>query len=224
MDGINVLRCGVVDYQVMAQTMKDLQKKRIAGDIGDTLIFVQHPEVVTIGPKAVRDNVIVKGYPTSLTDRGGGITWHGPGQLVAYPIVKWEIEEQSIRGVIGRLEDWAIAALSECGISAYKNQTMQGAWVDGHKICSIGLSFLHWVSRHGMSINIDTPENRVEKLECCGIESGIHTSLSQLGYVNDNEGLLLDVDRIEKSLILTCEENLGRVPIGPVDWSPEMLV
>jgi lipoate-protein ligase B len=75
-----------------------------------------------------------------------------------------------------------------------------------------------------MSINIDTPENRVEKLECCGIEAGMHTSLSQLGYVNDNEGLLLDVDRMEKSLILTCEENLGRVPIGPVDWSPEVLV
>ena len=73
--------------------MKDLQKKRIAGDIGDTLIFVQHPEVVTIGPKAVRDNVIVEGYPTLPTDRGGGITWHGPGQLVVYPIVKWDIED-----------------------------------------------------------------------------------------------------------------------------------
>ena len=224
MGEINVLRCGVVDYRVMARTMKDMQKKRIVDEIGDTLIFVQHPEVVTIGPRAVRDNVRIEGYPTSLTDRGGGITWHGPGQLVIYPIVKWEIREQSIRGVIGSLEDWAIAALSECGVSAYKDESMQGAWVEGHKICSIGLSFLHWVSRHGMSINIDTPRNRVEGLECCGIEAGVHTSLAKLGYVNDIEGQPLDVNRMEKGLILTCKEILGRVPIGPVEWSPELLV
>ena len=180
--------------------------------------------MVTIGPKAVRDNVVVEGYPTFLTDRGGGITWHGPGQLVVYPIVKWEIGEQSVRGVIGRLEDWAIAALAECGVSAYKDEAMQGAWVDGHKICSIGLSFLHWVSRHGMSINIDTPGTRVQDLECCGIPAGTHTSLSHLGYGKDKKGVPIDFMRIEKSLRLTCEDFLGRVPRNPVDWSPEMVV
>ena len=224
MGGIDVLRCGIVDYQVMSESMKELQKRRVAGDIGDALIFVQHPEVVTIGPKAVRDNVIVDGYPTCLTDRGGGITWHGPGQLGVYPIVKWEIGEQSVRGVIGRLEDWAIAALAECGVSAYKDEAMQGAWVDGHKICSIGLSFLHWVSRHGMSINIDTPGTRVQDLECCGIDAGIHTSLSHLGYEKDKKGVPLDFMRIEQSLRLTCEDFLGRGPRNPVDWSPEMVV
>ncbi|HJM24292.1 MAG TPA: lipoyl(octanoyl) transferase LipB [Candidatus Thalassarchaeaceae archaeon] len=224
MDGINVLRCGVVDYQIMARSMKGLQKKRIAGEIDDTIIFVQHPEVVTIGPKAVRDNVIVEGYPTSLTDRGGGITWHGPGQLVVYPIVKWRVEEQSIRGVIGKLEDWSISALAECGIVAYKDESMQGAWVDGYKICSIGLSFLHWVSRHGMSINIDTPANRVEDLECCGIAAGTHTSLSRLGYTKDKNGFTIDCERLERSLIQTCEESLGRIPFDPVEWSPEIAV
>ena len=224
MDGVDVLRCGIVDYHVMFEWMKDLQKSRIAGDIGDTLIFVQHPEVVTIGPKAVRDKVVVDGYPTCLTDRGGGITWHGPGQLVVYPIIKWEIGEQSVRGVIGRLEDWAIAALSECGVSAYKDETMQGAWVDGYKICSIGLSFLHWVSRHGMSINIDTPGDRVQNLECCGSPAGTHTSLSHMGHRKDRQGRPIDFERIVESLLMTCEENLGRVPKNPVDWNPEMLV
>ena len=224
MSGIDVLRCGIVDYQVMAESMKYLQKRRIADEVADTLIFVQHPEVVTIGPKAVRDNVVVDGYPTCLTDRGGGITWHGPGQLVVYPIVKWEVGDQSIRGIIGKLESWAIAALAGCGVSAYRDDAMQGAWVDGHKICSIGLSFLHWVSRHGMSINIDTPGSRVQDLECCGIPAGTHTSLSKLGYQKDARGLTINLDRVEESLILTCEENLGRVPNNPVDWSPEMLM
>ena len=224
MGGIDVLRCGIVDYRVMAESMKDLQKRRIADEMGDALLFVQHPEIVTIGPKAVRDNVVVDGYPTCLTDRGGGITWHGPGQLVVYPIVKWEIGDQSIRGIIGRLEDWAIAALAGCGVPAYRDDAMQGAWVDGHKICSIGLSFLHWVSRHGMSINIDTPGTRVQDLECCGIPAGTHTSLSHLGYGKDKKGIPIDFMRIEKSLRLTCEEYLGREPKNPVDWSPEMVV
>ena len=223
MGEIDVLRCGIVDYRVMYDLMKDLQKKRISGEIGDTLIFVQHPEVVTIGPKAVRDKVVVDGYPTFLTDRGGGITWHGPGQLVVYPIVKWEVEDQSVRGIIGKLEEWAIAALAKCGISAYRDEKMQGAWVDGHKVCSIGLSFLHWVSRHGMSINIDTPGTRVQGLECCGIPAGTHTSLSHLGYKKDEQGRPIDYERIEESLVLTCESELDRTPNNPVDWSPEML-
>ena len=224
MEGIEVLRCGIVDYQVMSDWMKDLQRRRIADEIDDTLIFVQHPEVVTIGPKAVRDNVVVDGYPTCLTDRGGGITWHGPGQLVVYPIIKWEIGEQSVRGVIGKLEEWAISALGECGVSAYRDEAMQGAWLDGYKICSIGLSFLHWVSRHGMSINIDTPGTRVQDLECCGIPAGTHTRRSHLGYDKDNRGEPINFERIEEALILTCEEILGRVPKSPVDCSPEMIV
>ena len=78
MEGIEVLRCGIVDYQVMSDWMKDLQRRRIADEIDDTLIFVQHPEVVTIGPKAVRDNVVVDGYPTCLTD-GEGLLGMDPG-------------------------------------------------------------------------------------------------------------------------------------------------
>ena len=220
---IRILKSGLVEHEVMAEAMRDLQKKRIAGEIGDTLIFVEHPEVVTIGPKAVRDGFDVKGYPTSITDRGGGITWHGPGQLVVYPIVKWGVHEQSVRGIIERLEDLAIDALLDCGISAYKDDSMQGAWVDGHKICSIGLSFLHWVSRHGMSINVDTPGSRVEELEGCGMKAGVHTSLARLGYNSDKDGNIIDIERIEASLRKLCEKHLGRKPTEPVEWVPGIL-
>ena len=168
--------------------------------------------------------MVIEGYPTVNTDRGGGITWHGPGQLVAYPIIKWKVEEQSVRAIIGRLEDWAIDALGQCGISAYKDPSMQGAWVDGHKICSIGLSFLHWVSRHGMSINVSTPGTRVEDLEGCGMTAGVHTSLSQLGYETDSQGREMGLDRMEEALIDTCEKHLGRTPLEPVEWTQRMLV
>ena len=92
MSELRVLRAGVVDHHIMAEAMREMQQQRIDDEVPDTLILVEHPEVVTVGPKAVRDGVEVQGYPTSPTDRGGGITWHGPGQLVAYPIVKWGVE------------------------------------------------------------------------------------------------------------------------------------
>jgi len=222
MDQISVFRAGIVEHSVMAEVMKQMQQQRIDGEIPDTLILVEHPEVVTIGPKAVREGVVVEGYPTSLTDRGGGITWHGPGQLVVYPIIRWAVEEQSVRGIIGRLEDWSISALSDCGIESYKDHSMQGTWVDGHKICSIGLSFLHWVSRHGMSINIRTPGTRVEDLEGCGMKAGVHSSLAQLGYTRDLMGRPLDIARMEEALLVTCEHHLGRAPIDPIEWSPEL--
>ena len=223
MGDVRILRAGMVEHTVMAEEMKRLQQLRIENKITDTLIMVEHPEVVTVGPKAIRDGVVVEGYPTVNTDRGGGITWHGPGQLVAYPIIKWEVEEQSVRGIIGRLEDWAIDALEKCGINAYKNKSMQGVWVDGHKVCSIGLSFLHWVSRHGMSINVSTPGTRVEDLEGCGMTAGIHTSLSQLGYKADSEGRQMGLERMEEALIEACEKHLGRTPLEPVEWKPEVL-
>ena len=223
MGDVRILRAGMVEHTVMAEEMKRLQQLRIEDRIADTIIMVEHPEVVTVGPKAIRDGVVVEGYPTVNTDRGGGITWHGPGQLVAYPIIKWEVEEQSVRAIIGRLEDWAIDALSKCGISSYKDSSMQGAWVDGHKICSIGLSFLHWVSRHGMSINVCTPGTRVEDLEGCGMTAGVHTSLSQLGYKTDSQGREMGLERMEEALIETCEKHLGRTPLEPVEWTQGML-
>ena len=219
MTEIRILRCGKVQYKEMSDLMKNLQRKRIDDLIDDTVLFVEHPEIVTIGPKANRDQVVVDGYPTCLTDRGGGVTWHGPGQLVIYPIIKWKLSEQSVRGIISILEDWAIAALELCGVLAYKNSEMQGAWVDGHKVCSIGLSFLHWVSRHGMSINIATPENRVENLEGCGIKAGLHTSLSRLGYSKDPFGAPIDSLRVQESLISTCEKFLRRKPTLDTEWS-----
>ena len=223
MGDVRILRAGMVEHTVMAEEMKRLQQLRIEDRIADTIIMVEHPEVVTVGPKAIRDGVVVEGYPTVNTDRGGGITWHGPGQLVAYPIIKWEVEEQSVRAIIGILEDWAIDALDQCGISAYKDSSMQGAWVDGHKICSIGLSFLHWVSRHGMSINVCTPGTRVEDLEGCGMTAGVHTSLSQLGYKTDSQGREMGLERMEEALFESCEQHLGRTPLEPVEWTQGML-
>ena len=213
MKEIHILNLGVMNYSAVFDLMKELQRKRIDGEISDKLIFVEHEEVVTLGPKAKREKTSVDDYPTFETDRGGGVTWHGPGQLVVYPIIKWEGDMQNVRAVTGALEDWAVAALADCGISSYKDEAMQGVWVDGYKVCSIGLSFLKWVSRHGMSINVNTPGDRVESLSGCGLEEGVHTSLNKLGYKQDFDGLTVDTQRMQKAFISTCEIVLKRRPV-----------
>lgn len=212
MSEIKILHLGVEEYSTVFERMKKLQERRVEDEITDTLIFVTHPEVVTLGPKAVRDGVEIEDYQIFETDRGGGATWHGPGQLVVYPIIKWEGEFQSVRAVISLLEDWVISAFEVCGIESYKDKAMQGVWVDGHKICSIGLSFFRWVSRHGMSINVNTPGSRVEEVSGCGMEEGTHTCLHKLGYCFDGEGNRIDIKRIEDALLETCQKILGRVP------------
>jgi len=217
---IKILRAKILPHKVVDDEMKKLQKMRINDEINDIIILVEHPEIVTMGAKAIRDKITVNSdYKTSRVDRGGGITWHGPGQLVVYPIIKWEKSEQNIREIIGRIEELVIKTLDDCGINGYRNKEMMGVWVENKKICSVGLAFLHWVSRHGLALNYSTPKNRIESLNCCGLEKGVTTSLDKLGYTHDNEGKIIDRERLEKALLSNIEKVLKRVPQEPLDWS-----
>jgi lipoyl(octanoyl) transferase len=181
---VDVRHLGTVPYQEAMEQMKALQTQRINDEIPDTLLILQHPEIVTVGPRARNDGIAPpQGYTSQAVDRGGGLTWHGPGQLVAYPIFKWNKEgETSVAAIIKQIEAWVIAALEQCSIKGARDERMQGVWVDGKKVCSIGLSFLRWTSRHGFTINIDTPKGRVEGIAGCGLDEATTTCLSRLGY------------------------------------------
>jgi len=211
---IQVLRAGIAEHSHISEIMIKMQQKRINDEILDSIILVEHPEVVTIGPKANREGVIVsEDYKQTVVDRGGGITWHGPGQLVAYPIVKWENDEQSVRKIINKIEDLIIKTLNDLDIDGYRDPAMMGVWVDGKKICSIGLAFLHWVSRHGLALNYATPGNRIENLACCGLDIGTTTSLDKLGYTTNNDGEKITKKLLEDTLISNIEEILNRMPV-----------
>ena len=199
-----------------------MQKKRIRDEIPDTIILVEHPEIVTIGPKAVRDGVTVTDdYSQSIVDRGGGITWHGPGQLVLYPIIKWNSNEQSIKGIISKMEQLVIKTLEDLNIIGYRDPAMMGVWVDDKKICSIGLAFLHWVSRHGLALNYATPGDRIENLPCCGMDIGKTTSLDKLGYNKNLNGEKITRELLEKTILSNIELILDRVPDAPLEWNLE---
>lgn len=196
MRSIELIQFSCEDHEKIDIIMKEMQKLRINDNIKDTLIFVEHPEIVTIGPKAKKENILPpEDYPRKFVDRGGGMTWHGPGQLVIYPIFKWDLkDEKNIKKIINKLEEWVINTFSDLGIDGKRDQRMRGVWINNKKIVSIGLSFLKWVSRHGLSINYNTPRGRVEILEGCGLEAGITSSLNQMGHLINRQDL-------EKNLI-----------------------
>ena len=196
MRSIELIQFSCEDHEKIDIIMKEMQKLRINDNIKDTLIFVEHPEIVTIGPKAKKENILPpEDYPRKFVDRGGGLTWHGPGQLVIYPIFKWDLkDEKNIKKIINKLEEWVINTFSDLGIDGKRDQRMRGVWINNKKIVSIGLSFLKWVSRHGLSINYNTPKERVEILEGCGLEAGITSSLNQMGHLINRQDL-------EKNLI-----------------------
>jgi lipoate-protein ligase B len=222
---IQVLRAGIIEHSQVSDVMRVMQQKRIDDEIIDSIILVEHPEIVTIGPKAIRNGAIVSDeYNQSIVDRGGGITWHGPGQLVVYPIIKWTPEEQSIRGIINKIEQLVIKTLEDLGINGYRDPAMMGVWVDQKKICSIGLAFLHWVSRHGLALNYATPGKRIENLACCGMELGVTTSLDKLGYNTDTNGEKITRELLEKKIISNIESVLGRIPDESIEWKIEEFI
>ncbi len=198
----DIIQANNSTHQEVDNLMIDLQQKRIKDEIKDTLIFVEHPEIVTVGRRGMLDNLQAPdGFDSSSVDRGGGLTWHGPGQLVGYPIFRWK--EESVRTVITTIEEWILVSLSRFDIQGNRDETMQGVWFEGHKIASIGLAFSKWVSRHGFDINLDTPEGRIESVEGCGLPLGKHTSLSKFGYN-------ISIDEMQAALIETMPMILGR--------------
>ena len=202
MISIDLIEAGNASHSDVDHLMVGLQEQRIDDKIPDTLIFVEHPEIVTIGRRGMLDGLEApNGFASSNVDRGGGITWHGPGQLVGYPVFKWQ--EESIRKVITMIEEWIIISLDKLGIKAVRNEAMQGVWYEDQKIASIGLAFSKWVSRHGFDINLATPSGRIESVEGCGLPIGKHTSLSSFGFD-------ISIKQMQDILIETMPQVIGR--------------
>jgi len=205
---VHFTEIGLVSHADIDVMMRKMQAKRIDDEIEDTILICEHPEIVTVGPRAKNDGILPpKGFDSTYVDRGGGLTWHGPGQLILYPIIKWDLDgESNVKAVINLLEEWVIIALERLGIEANRDSRMQGVWVSENKICSIGLSFLRWTSRHGLTVNCKTPAGRVELVSGCGLGQDIITSLDALGYD-------VDVVSMKRSLIETVE-TISRIGIS----------
>ena len=152
---VDVRILGEVPYEEAQKLMKDLQHQRIEGTIPDTLLILSHPEVVTVGRDRMRPQRRCSAlghndYTTVAVDRGGGLTWHGPGQVVGYPIVKWgEREgEGSVADIIHIIEGWLIETLATFGVKGERDDRMQGVWVDDRKVPNLASAFPSFAGFH----------------------------------------------------------------------------
>jgi lipoyl(octanoyl) transferase len=161
-----------------------LQHARVAArqrqEIVDTLLLVEHDDVVTLGRRRdARDNVR-SGNPLPVVEieRGGDATYHGPGQLVAYPIVQLEGAERDLHAYLRHLEEAVMRTCEELGLVAERKAGWTGVWIGDHKVASIGIAVRRWVTFHGLALNVATDLDKFAHLSPCGLDAQVMTSLS----------------------------------------------
>jgi lipoyl(octanoyl) transferase len=186
-----------------------LVTERQSGAVGDTLLVVEHPHVFTLGRKrSAQDNVLAPGDVEVVeVERGGDVTYHGPGQLVVYPILQLEVGERDLHAFLRHLEDAAIATCARFGVIADREPGKTGAWtttpLGRKKLASIGIACRKWVTFHGMALNVTTNLDYFRRINPCGFEASVMTSLADL--VGE-----LDATAVRTALVEELGRALGR--------------
>ena len=178
----NIIDLGISEFKDTWNLQKELQEKRILGEIEDQLILVEHPAVYTLGKNASKEHILKRkeGVSVIQTDRGGNITFHGPGQLVGYPILDLNFYKRSITWYMRELEQLMIDVLKEYGIEGSTKKGLTGTWVKDHKIAALGVRISRWVTMHGFSLNINPDLSYYQDIIPCGIQEYGVTSMAMI--------------------------------------------
>ena len=195
---IDIQDLGKLLYKKTWNYQKDLLKKRSNNEINDTLILVEHEPVFTLGKNA-DENHILQNCPDNIKtyhiERGGDVTYHGPGQLVGYPILDLRNYKKSISWYMRSLEQVIIDTLFDYNITANRKKGLTGVWCNNEKIAALGVRVSRWITMHGFSLNIDPNLNHYKNIIPCGIfEHGV-TSMS--GVLNKT----VDYEHVKKTII-----------------------
>lgn len=181
---LNVARLGIVDYGAALEIQTRLVAARQRDAVGDTILLLEHPATYTLGRGADERFLLnpAPNVPIYRISRGGQVTFHGPGQLVGYPILKLEGAERDVMRYLRKLEQVMIEALAVSGIEANRRQGLTGAWVGTEKIGSIGVGIRRWITLHGFALNVATNLGAFNRIIPCGIEGCRMTSIAKLGH------------------------------------------
>ncbi len=173
-----LMRLGRASYAEVLALQERLLAERIAGDIPDTVILVEHDPVYTVGRRrgAEANLLDVGDTPVVAVSRGGDVTWHGPGQVVAYPIVR--MPDGDLHAHMRRLEAVMVAACAAFGLQAGPDPRNTGTWIDGRKVGSVGIASRSQVAWHGMALNVDPDLRAFARVNPCGFPSAIMTSMA----------------------------------------------
>ncbi|MCU1278221.1 MAG: lipoate-protein ligase [bacterium] len=160
---------------------QELVAARQRDEISDTLVLVEHPEVITLGRRqSSQANVVAAGdIPVFEIERGGDVTYHGPGQLVGYPILKLDGDERDLHVYLRNLEEALIGVCADLGIEARRNPGWTGVWIGERKVASLGIAVRKWVTMHGFALNVATDLSRFAAINPCGLDAAVMTSLSR---------------------------------------------
>jgi lipoate-protein ligase B len=176
-----LLDLGRREYESALALQRDLVAARQAGSAGDTLILVEHPDVITLGRRRTsRDNVLATEIPIVEVERGGDVTYHGPGQLVGYPIVQLDGAERDLHAFLRAIEAGLIAALARFGLDGGRKEGWTGVWLGERKVASIGIAVRRWVTMHGFALNVATDLERFRAINPCGLDAGVMTSVTEV--------------------------------------------
>ena len=183
-----VRRLGTVPYAEALQLQRELVEERRAGRVPDLLLLLQHPRVITLGVKGDggRSNVLVSderlaemGFEISETGRGGDVTYHGPGQIVGYPILDLKPDRRDVHRYVRDLEEVMIRVCADYGVKAGRIEGLTGTWIGNEKVGAIGVRISRWITSHGFAFNVNTNLADFQLIVPCGIADHGVTSLEQ---------------------------------------------
>jgi lipoyl(octanoyl) transferase len=186
---LEVRRLGVIPYAEGLEIQKSLVEQRKAGTIPDHLLLLEHPPVITLGVKArgdpshivaTTDLLAAEGVDVFETGRGGDVTYHGPGQLVGYPIIDLKPDRCDVHRYVRDLEEVMIRTAAAFGVQAGRIPGLTGAWVGDEKLAAIGVRIARWVTSHGFAFNVSTALRHFDLIVPCGISGKGVTSLEKL--------------------------------------------
>jgi lipoyl(octanoyl) transferase len=209
-------------YAEVLELQRTLARRRLAGDLpDDILLLVEHEPVVTLGRGTRAASLPIA--PEQLTqlgiavfevERGGDVTWHGPGQLVGYPILDLAGHRQDLHWYLRQLEATLIAALAELDVVAERNPGLTGVWTRGRKIASIGIHVKQWVTLHGFALNVVNDLSGFGLIVPCGIENVVMTSVARERGGGDDPAVLWATTR--SAVIAAFGQSFDREPVAGV--------
>jgi len=215
---LEVRRLGVVPYKAALEMQRALVDERRADRVPDLLLLLEHPHVITLGAKveAARSNLLAapellasRNVELHESGRGGDITYHGPGQVVGYPIMDLRPDRCDVHKYVRDLEEVMIRSAADFGLSAGRIAGLSGAWVGADKLGAIGVRISRWITSHGFAYNVTTDLDFFSLIVPCGIRSGGVTSLSRAtsGRVS--------IDEAADSLVRHFADVFGREVVEP---------
>lgn len=192
---LRVRYLGRISYDDALDEQRRLYAARLDGSEPDTLLLLEHPHIFTLGRNSDATNILydeaflrAQGAGVVRVERGGEVTYHGPGQLVAYPVIRLRPEERSLSALVGGVEEAIIRTLQDFGIAARRDPSDRGVWAGARKIASVGMSVRRWVVQHGMALNVDPDLRYFDFINPCGHAGLAMTSIRrELGSAPDLE-------------------------------------